>query len=111
MLALARRGEAAVEVTATGSRTKFGRTAELLRTAHAVSSQQKAVPRVVRNLAPFNGVLIVMLVTYAHFLKMPLAEIILLVLTAVLASIPVALSATVAVDLVKVPVFARLKIA
>jgi H+-transporting ATPase len=57
--ALVRRGEAVAEVTATGVRTKFGRTAELVRTAHVVSSQQKAVLRVVRNLAAFNGVLIV----------------------------------------------------
>ena len=37
--ALVRRGEAVAEVTATGARTKFGRTAELVRTAHVVSSQ------------------------------------------------------------------------
>ena len=92
--ALVRRGEAVAEVTATGAHTKFGRTAELVRTAHVVSSQQKAVLRVVRNLAAFNGVVILMLVAYAYFLKMPLAEIIPLVLTAVLASIPVALPAT-----------------
>jgi H+-transporting ATPase len=92
--ALVRRGEAVAEVIATGARTKFGRTAELVRTAHVVSSQQKAVLRVVRNLAMFNGVVIAMLVAYAYFLKMPLAEIIPLVLTAVLASIPVALPAT-----------------
>ena len=92
--ALVRRGEAVAEVTATGTRTKFGRTAELVRTAHVVSSQQKAVLRVVRNLAVFNGVLIVMLVGYAYHLRMPPAEIIPLVLTAVLASIPVALPAT-----------------
>jgi H+-transporting ATPase len=92
--ALVRRGEAVAEVTATGARTKFGRTAELVRTAHVVSSQQKAVLGVVRNLAAFNGVLITLLVAYAGFLKMPLAEIIPLVLTAVLASIPVALPAT-----------------
>ena len=92
--ALVRRGEAVAEVTATGARTKFGRTAELVRTAHVESTQQKAVLRVVRNLAMFNGVLIVMLVGYAHVLKMPLGEIIPLVLTAVLASIPVALPAT-----------------
>src|SRR5208283_1482888 len=92
--ALVRRGEAVAEVTATGARTKFGRTAELVRTAHVVSSQQNAVLRVVRNLAAFNGVVIVMLVVYAWFLKMPLTEIIPLVLTAVLASIPVALPAT-----------------
>ena len=92
--ALVRRGEAVAEVTATGVRTKFGRTAELVRTAHVVSSQQKAVLRVVRNLAAFNGIVIVALVTYAHLLKMPLAEIVPMVLTAVLASIPVALPAT-----------------
>ena len=69
--ALVRRGEAVAEVTATGARTKFGRTAELVRTAHVESSQQKAVLRVVRNLAMFNGVLIVMLVGYAYALKMP----------------------------------------
>jgi H+-transporting ATPase len=92
--ALVRRGEAVAEVKATGARTKFGRTAELVRTAHVVSSQQKAVLRVVRNLAAFNSVVIVLLVTYASFLGMPLAEIIPLVLTAVLASIPVALPAT-----------------
>jgi H+-transporting ATPase len=92
--ALVRRGEALAEVTATGVRTKFGRTAELIRTAHVESSQQKAVLRVVRNLAAFNGVVIAGLVTYAYCLKLPLAEIIPLVLTAVLASIPVALPAT-----------------
>ncbi len=92
--ALVRRGEAVAEVTATGAHTKFGRTAELVRTAHAESSQQKAVLRVVRNLAMFNGVIIVLLVAYAYSLKLTLAEIIPLVLTAVLASIPVALPLT-----------------
>jgi H+-transporting ATPase len=92
--ALVRRGEAVAEVTATGARTKFGRTAELVRTAHVVSSQQKAVLRVVRNLAMVNGVIIVMLVGYSYVLKMPGSEIIPLVLTGILASIPVALPAT-----------------
>src|SRR5580658_6752662 len=92
--ALVRRGEAVAEVTATGARTRFGRTAELIRTAHAASTQQKAVLRVVRNLAAFSGVVIVLLVAYAWLLKMPLDEIVPLVLTAILASIPVALPAT-----------------
>jgi H+-transporting ATPase len=92
--ALVQRGEAVAEVTATGIRTKFGRTAELVRTAHVVSSQQKAVLQVVRNLAVFNGILILLLVAYALAHAMPMSEIIPLVLTAVLASIPVALPAT-----------------
>ena len=93
--ALVRRGEAVAEVTATGARTKFGRTAELVRTAHVESSQQKAVLRVVRNLAIFNGVVIVDAGRLCPLaLKLPLGEIVPLVLTAVLASIPVALPAT-----------------
>ena len=59
-----------------------------------MSSQQKAVLRVVRNLSAFNGFVILLLVGYAGYLKMPLTEIIPLILTAVLASIPVALPAT-----------------
>jgi H+-transporting ATPase len=92
--ALVRRGEAVAEVTATGARTKFGRTAELVRTAHVVSSQQKAVLRIVRNLAMVNGVLILIMLGYAYALRLPRGEIIPLMLTGVLASIPVALPAT-----------------
>ena len=92
--ALVRRGEATAEVTATGVHTKFGRTAELVRTAHVVSSQQKAVLRIVRNLAIFNGVVILVIGAYAYFHAMPWSEIIPLLLTSVLAAIPVALPAT-----------------
>jgi H+-transporting ATPase len=91
---LVRRGEALAEVTATGARTKFGRTAELVRTAHVESSQEKAVLHVVRNLALFNGVVILLLIGYSSALHLPSGEIVPLVLTAVLASIPVALPAT-----------------
>ena len=92
--ALVRRGEAVAEVVATGSRTKFGRTAELVRTAHVTSTQQKVVFRVVRNLAIFNSGVIVLLASYALLHAMPLREMVPLLLTAVLSSIPVALPAT-----------------
>ncbi len=92
--ALVRRGEATAKVVQTGPRTKFGHTAELVRTAHVVSSQQKAVLHVVRNLAIFNGVIIVGLITYATLRGLPWSETIPLLLTAVLAAIPVALPAT-----------------
>ena len=92
--ALVRRGEATAEVTATGAHTKFGRTAELVRTAHVVSSQEKAVLRIVRNLAIFNGVVILLIGAYASAHAMPWSEITPLLLTSVLASIPVALPAT-----------------
>jgi H+-transporting ATPase len=89
--ALIRRGEAVAVVTATGERTKFGRTAELVRTAKVESSQQKIVLRVVRNLVLFNGTATVLLAAYAVWLAMPFADIVPLMLVAVLSSIPVAL--------------------
>ena len=92
--ALVRRGEATAVVTATGARTKFGRTAELVRTAHIVSTQQKAVLKIVRNLAIFNSVVIVAMGIYAYAHALPWSEIAPLLLTAVLAAIPVALPAT-----------------
>jgi H+-transporting ATPase len=92
--ALVRRGEATAEVTATGSRTKFGRAAELVRTARVTSSQQKAVLRVVAYLAGCNGIITLGMLAYAHARNMPAGDVIALGLTAVLASIPVALPAT-----------------
>jgi len=92
--ALVRRGEATAEVTATGIHTRFGRTAELVRTAGIVSTQQKAVLKIVRNLAVFNGVLIIVMGGYVFTQALPWSEVIPLLLTAILAAIPVALPAT-----------------
>lgn len=92
--ALVRRGEATAEVTATGARTKFGRTAELVQTAHSISSQQTAVLQIVRNLAIFNGVVIVLMGIFAYSHALARGEIISLLLTSVLAAIPVGLPAT-----------------
>jgi H+-transporting ATPase len=89
-----RRGEAVAEVIATGTRTTFGKTAELVRTAHVVSSQQKAIFRVVRNLAGVNGIIAAGMIGYAFVIGLPIAEFVPLILIAVLATIPVALPAT-----------------
>ena len=92
--ALVRRGEALAEVVATGARTKFGKTAELVRTGHSVSEQQKAIFRLVRNLALVNGAVTTGLLIYAYMIALPVAEFIPLVLISVLATVPVALPAT-----------------
>lgn len=92
--ALVRRGEALGLVTATGTRTKFGKAAELVRTAHVGSAQQKAVLKVVRNLALVNGVITLGLLAYALAIGMPLPELLPLLLIAVLGTVPVALPAT-----------------
>jgi len=92
--ALVRRGEAAAEIVATGTRTYFGRAAELVRIAHVESSEQQAVLGVVRNLTIVNFAIIIGIVAYAHAINMGAARIIPLVLTALLSAVPVALPAT-----------------
>jgi H+-transporting ATPase len=59
-----------------------------------VSTQQKAVLRIVRNLAIFNSVVILAMGAYAYTHAMPWSEIVPLLLTSILAAIPVALPAT-----------------
>lgn len=92
--ALVRRGEAIGVVTATGAATYFGRTAELVRVAHVESAEVKTVLGLVRNLSILNAAVIVFLVSYAFILELSKAQILLLVLTALLAAVPVALPAT-----------------
>jgi H+-transporting ATPase len=92
--ALIRRGEAIAVVTATGARTFFGRTAELVRIAHAASSEQKAVFAATRNLGTVNGTIAILLIAYAIAEAFPPSELVRLALTALLASVPVALPAT-----------------
>ena len=91
---LVRRGEACAEVVATGARTRFGKTAQLVQIAHSPSSQQQAVLRVVRNLAAFSAFMVSVQLVYASLTNMEAVETIPLILTAVLAAIPVALPAT-----------------
>jgi H+-transporting ATPase len=91
---LIRRGQAVAEVIATGSRTYFGRTAELVRVARAASTEQRAIVGAVRNLAAVNGVLAVVVVVGAYAIGVSYADVTGLALTALLASIPVALPAT-----------------
>ena len=91
---LVRRGEAVAEVTDTGERTKFAKTAQLVRIARGASSQQQAVLRVVRNLALFSASMVLVQLIYATLVGMSGLEMIPLALTAVLAAIPVALPAT-----------------
>jgi H+-transporting ATPase len=91
---IVRRGQAVAEVTATGSKAYFGRTAELVRIAHAGSTEQKAIFGVTRNLMLINGAVAVLIVTYGYAIALPSPDLIRLALTALLATIPVALSAT-----------------
>lgn len=92
--ALVRQGEATGTVTATGPRTYFGKTASLVQEAHSVSGEQRAVLAVVRDLALVNGVIVLAMLVDAHARGMSFDEAVPLLLTALLASIPVALPST-----------------
>jgi H+-transporting ATPase len=89
-----RQGQAFAEVTATGDRTYFGRTAELVRGAHATSTEQRAIFAATRNLAFVNGSIALLVVAGAFATGFAAADVLQLALTALLATIPVALPAT-----------------
>ncbi|HAL39892.1 MAG TPA: plasma-membrane proton-efflux P-type ATPase [Polaromonas sp.] len=91
---LVRRGQAIAEVTATGTKTYFGRAAELVRIAHSRSTEQAAIFGATRNLAIVNGTVAVLIVATAYAMALPSGDMIRLALTALLATIPVALPAT-----------------
>ena len=91
---LVRRGHAIGDVTETGSKTYFGRTAELVRFAHSASTEQAAIFGVTRNLALINGTVAVFIIVCAYTMALPSTDLVHLALTALLATIPVALPAT-----------------
>jgi H+-transporting ATPase len=91
---MVRGGEATGEVTATGARTFFGKTAELVRTAGSANRQEHEIVAVVKNLFVVNAGMVVIVIGYAHHVGMSLGFILPLLLTILLASIPVALPAT-----------------
>jgi H+-transporting ATPase len=91
---MVRGGEATGEVTATGARTFFGKTAELVRTAGSANRQEHEIVGVVKNLFVVNAAMVAVVIGYAHHVGMSLEFILPLLLTILLASIPVALPAT-----------------
>ena len=89
-----KRGEATGEVTATGARTFFGRTAELVRTAKTASHLQTIILAIVRYLVGLDIVLVTVLLAYGLATGVPLAELVPFAIILLVASIPVALPAT-----------------
>ena len=90
---IVRRGQAVAEVTATGTKTFFGRTAELVRIAHTAGTEQTSIVRLTRNLAIVNATVTFAMVALGVAMAIAPAELVRLSLTALLASIPVALPA------------------
>ena len=91
---LVKRGEASGEVTATGKRTYFGKTAELLRSAKTASHLQRIIFTIVKYLVAIDAVLAGAVFLYAGLVGMPPAETVSFVLILLVASVPAALPAT-----------------
>ena len=89
-----RRGEASGTVTATGSHSFFGKTAELMRGAGSRGHAEALVMSIVRYLLLMDGVLVVAILIYAVATGLPLLQVMPFALILLVASVPVALTAT-----------------
>ena len=92
--AMVKRGEASGEVTATGARTYFGKTADLVNTAKTVSHLQTIIFRIVQYLVILDAVLVAALLLFAWLTGLPLQDMLPFALILLVASVPVALPAT-----------------
>lgn len=88
------RGEASGEVITTGARTRFGKTAELVRGAKTVSHLEAMIFGIVKYLVILDVALVAALLVYAVATGMPLTEVAPFALILLVASVPVALPAT-----------------
>lgn len=88
-----RRGEATGIVTATGSNSYYGRTAELVRSARSVGHLDQLLFAVVRYLVTIDGILAVILVAFALWSGADLLVLIPFLLVLVIATVPVTMPA------------------
>ncbi len=91
---IVRQGEATGAVTATGARTFFGHTAELVRSASSPSHMQRTILAIVKRLVVFDAVLVALVVGFALWHQLPLLDTAVFALMLLVASVPVALPAT-----------------
>jgi H+-transporting ATPase len=89
-----RRGEAPADVTATGSRTFYGKTAELVRSARTVSHLENLLFSIVRYLVTLDTSLAVLVLVVATLRGINLALVVPFVLILLIASVPAAMPAT-----------------
>jgi len=91
---MVRRGEATGFVMNTGIRTKFGKTADLVRQAKNTGQLERIVFSIARNLVILDAILVVIVLIYALWTGLPLRDILPFALILLVASVPVALPAT-----------------
>jgi H+-transporting ATPase len=91
---IVRRGEATGVIVATGQRTYFGKTAELVGTAKSTSHLQITIFSIVKILIILDAALVCALLLYGAWAGLPFADVIPFALILLVASVPVALPAT-----------------
>ncbi len=89
-----KRGESTGEVTATGERTAYGNTADLVHTAQTVGHLEGTIRTIVQYLIGVNLVFVGLILLYTLVNHLPLSELLPFILILLIASIPVALPAT-----------------
>lgn len=89
-----RRGEASGTITATGSHSYFGKTAELMRGAGSRGHAEALVMSIVRYLLMMDAALVVAILIYAVTTHLNLMQVMPFALILLVASVPVALTAT-----------------
>jgi len=94
-----RQGEVDAEVTATGPKTYFGKTAQLVAEAHTVSHFQKAVLKIGDYLIALAVVLVVLILAVALFRGDPMTETLQFALVLTVAAIPVAMPTVLSVTM------------
>jgi H+-transporting ATPase len=92
--AVVRRGEATGSVTATGGKSYFGKTAELVALAKSESHLETLIVGIVKYLVVLDAGLALVVLLVALHRSMPLVDILPFVLMLLVASVPVALPAT-----------------
>lgn len=88
------RGEATGEVVATGPKTYFGKTAQLVQSASTATHLEATIFSIVKYLMIVDIVLVIAVLAYALLIQMPLLEALPFVLIILIASVPAALPAT-----------------
>lgn len=91
---IVRRGDLTAEVTATGARSFYGKTAELVRSAQPVSHLEGLLFRIVRYLATLDVIMAAIVIGIGTVRGVSLAAVVPFVLILIIASVPVALPTT-----------------
>ncbi len=89
-----RRGEVSGTVTATGAKSYFGKTTELVKLAKVPSQAEMLITSIIKYLLAMDGVLVVAILAYAAVTGIPMEDMLPFALILLIASVPVALPPT-----------------